>query len=78
MGYELELANERCRNQFDAVNRDRMLGTTEPQLTVIRRAARPLGRALLHAGTWLLRYGRSEHLGAMSRHQPSASPLRLN
>jgi hypothetical protein len=78
MRYELELASERCRDQFDAVTRDRMLSAVEPRLTVARRVARPLGRVLLNAGVWLLRYGRTDDLAAMGRHQPSAGSLRLN
>ena len=45
---------------------------------MMRRAARPLGRALLGAGAWLLRYGRVEQSLSLRTYQPSARSFDLN
>ena len=47
-------------------------------LPVTRRMARPVGRALVHVGALLMRYGRSEGAVVVERRHPGARTAALN
>ncbi len=61
-----------------AERRRRAALAREPRAALTRRAATPLGRALVRLGTGLLRYGRAESPVATSSNRASARSIRLN
>ena len=64
-------ANERCRDYLAAAEHDRLVHACEASLSLTRRAARPLGRALFSLGAWLLRYGKDEAAAPMQAYRRS-------
>jgi hypothetical protein len=78
MWYEFEFERERCRDRLATAARNRLVATCDTRLTYIRRVACSLGRALLHAGSWLLRYGRATEPATTRLHQPNTRSARLN
>jgi hypothetical protein len=73
----VQYAYERRRDELASAERERRVAACREALPLARRAARPLGRALFHAGAWLLRYGKEES-NPTQPYRPSASSLRLN
>jgi len=80
MSYSIELsaqfARERRRDFLAAAERARMAAACSRPLPLARRAARPLGRALLGLGAWLLRYGKDE--SATHAYRPTTRSIELN
>jgi hypothetical protein len=74
---EVQYAYERRRDHLAAAERDRRAAACEGWLPLSRLAARPLGRALLGAGAWLLRYGKAESAPTRA-YRPSAGSVKLN
>jgi hypothetical protein len=58
-------AHERCRDYLAAAEHDRLVRACEASLSLTRRAARPLGRALFSLGAWLLRYSKDKTAATM-------------
>jgi hypothetical protein len=72
------LAQEQHRDRIAAAEQRRLVAACRPQLAVSRRAARPIGRALVRLGATLLRYGRVEAPAATQPYRASARSIRLN
>ena len=73
-----DYAREQYRDYLAAAEHERLVRSCEPALTVSRRVARPLGRALFNLGAWLLRYGKDEHTTALLAYRASARSIKLN
>ena len=76
--FYLAVKREQLRDYLAAAERERLAALYRPRLSLARRAARPLGRALLRLGTALQRYGRGETPVPMLDYQPSTGSIRLN
>lgn len=72
----MKVAQERRRDELAAVAHDRLIAACAQDLSLPRRAARPVGHALFSLGTWLLRYGKVEI--APQIYRPSAGSVKLN
>jgi hypothetical protein len=72
------LAQERYNDMLRQAERRRQAAQVRvSRLTLTRRAARPLGRALLHIGSSLLRYGLVEQPTTRA-YRPSVRSIKLN
>jgi hypothetical protein len=71
-------ARERHREFLATAEHDRLVTACERPLALSRRAARPLGRALLSISTWLLRYGKDEGARPVHVYSPPARSIKLN
>ena len=76
--FYLAVKREQLRDYLTAAERDRLAALYRPRLSLARRAARPLGRALLRLGTALQHYGQVESPVTMLDYLPSTSSIRLN
>jgi hypothetical protein len=72
------IAHEQHRDRIAAAEQRRLVAACGPQLAVSRRAARPLGHALMRLGATLLRYGRVESPADIQPYRTSAHSIRLN
>jgi hypothetical protein len=72
------VANEQRRDLLADAERRRQLAACEPVMPLARRAARPLGRALVRLGTTLLHYGRDESPADIQPYRASAHSIQLN
>jgi hypothetical protein len=73
--YAREQYLDNCRNAA----RRRLVARAEGRKpSLARRAARPLGQALLRLGAGLLRYGQAEQPATANRYRRSAGPIELN
>jgi hypothetical protein len=68
-----DVLREKQRDFHTEAERQRLLNCCAPQPTFTRRAATPLGRALIYVGAQLLRYGRAENLASTA---PYRAPSR--
>ena len=66
------------RDYLAAAEHERLVRSCERPLTLSRRVARPLGRALFGLGTWLLRYGKDERATALRAYRASVRSVKLN
>jgi hypothetical protein len=74
-----QLARERYQDNIRQATQNRLLARArQGQLTLPRRAARPLGRALLRLGAFLLRYGLVEPDAGIRPYRPSVRSIKLN
>jgi len=71
-------AREQHRENLAAAERDRLALSCRRPLSLSRRIARPLGRALFHLGVWLLRYSKDERPIALRAYRASARSIKLN
>ena len=74
----VDYAREQYRDYLAVAEHDRLVLAFERRLPLIRRAARPLGRALFNLGAWLLRYGKDERATALRTYRASARSIKLN
>ena len=72
------MAHEQRRDKLAQAEQHRQLAACNTQIALTRRAARPLGRALMSIGATLLRYGRVESPEATRPYQASASSIQWN
>ena len=72
------IAQEQHRDRIAAAEQHRLVAACCPHIAVSRRAARPIGRALVRLGATLLRYGRAEAAEATRPYRASARSIRLN
>ena len=72
------IAQEQHRDRIAAAEQHRLVAACRPHLAVARRAARPLGRALVRLGATLLRYGRVESPADIQPYRASARSIQLN
>ena len=76
---DADVALQRRREQLGQAEQNRQLAMQRQlQLSLSRRAARPLGRVLLWLGAGLLRYGRVEAPVATRPYRPSIQSIELN
>jgi hypothetical protein len=75
---QADYAREQYRSYVAAAEHDRMVQSLERPLTLSRRVARPLGRALFNLGAWLLRYGRNDPTTTLRAYRASARSIKLN
>jgi hypothetical protein len=73
-----KFAQEQHRDRIAAAEQHRLAAACRPRLAVSRRAARPIGRALMHLGATLLRYGRVEAPAEIQPYHASARSIQLN
>ena len=66
------------RDYLAAAERRRLIRACGRPLALRRRAARPLGRALLKLGSWLLHYGKDERAAGLHAYHASARSVKLN
>ena len=69
-------ARERYQDVIAAAAHDRLVPASGRPLALTRRVARPLGRALVSLGAWLMRYGKVERATTMQVYSPSARPAK--
>ena len=75
----VQVKKAQYRDYLATAERDHLAAQLrEPGLVLARRAARPLGHALLRLGASLLRYGRIESTVTIPDQRPAASSARLN
>jgi hypothetical protein len=74
----IRYSHDRCNDYLAAAEHDRLVRACGRPLAFTRRAARPLGRALLSLSAWLLRYGKDETATTMRFHRPSSRSIKLN
>jgi hypothetical protein len=72
------LADEQRRDWLAKAEQRRLVAACGPQITLARRVARPIGRALMVLGATLLRYGRADTPETARPYRASASSIRLN
>jgi hypothetical protein len=72
------IAKEQFQDRIAAAEQHRLAVACRPRLAVARRAARPLGRALMRLGATLLRYGRVESPAEIQPYRASARSIQLN
>jgi hypothetical protein len=72
------IAKEQHQDRMAAAEQHRLAAACRPHLAVSRRAARPIGRALVRLGATLLRYGRAESPVEMQPYHASAGSIQLN
>jgi hypothetical protein len=72
------IAQEQHRDRIAAAEQHRLAAACRPRLAVARRAARPIGRALVRLGATLLRYGRAEAPAETQLYRATARSIRLN
>ena len=72
------MAAEQHRDRIAAAEQHRLVRACAPRLAVARRAARPIGRALVRLGATLLRYGRVESPAATQAYRATTRSIRLN
>jgi hypothetical protein len=72
------VADERRRDWLAMAEQHRQIVACGPQITLARRVARPIGRALMVLGATLLRYGRADTPETARPYRASASSIRLN
>ena len=73
----VQYAYERRRDELASAERERRVAACGDALPLARRAARPLGRVLFHAGAWLLRYGKID-TQATQIYRPNVGSAKLN
>jgi hypothetical protein len=74
-----QLAREQYQDKLRQAEQRRLAARVrQGRLTLLRRAARPLGRALLRLGASLLRYGLAEQPAASGPYRPSVGSIDLN
>lgn len=77
--FNARLARERYQDYLRQAEQDRLAARARAgQLTLSRRAARPLGQVLLRLGTGLLRYSQAEQPAIAHRYRPSVGSTELN
>jgi hypothetical protein len=77
--FNARLARERYQDLLREAERNRLASRArQGQLTLPRRAARPLGRVLLRLGVSLLRYGLVETPTTTRPYHPSARSIEMN
>ena len=77
--FHVQVKLEQLRDYLATAERDHLAAQLRaPQLVLTRRAARPLGHALLRLGALLLRYSRIESSTAILEYGPPARSARLN
>jgi hypothetical protein len=77
--YSAYVAQERYDDMVRQAARRRLAARVRPPaLALSRRAARPLGRALLRLGAGLLRYGQVEQPAATRPYRPPVRSVELN
>ena len=72
------VAKEQLQDRIAAAEQHRLAAACAPRLAVSRRAARPIGRALMRLGATLLRYGRVESPAEIQPYHASAHSIQLN
>jgi hypothetical protein len=73
------LARERYQDMLRQAEQRRLIARArQSHLTLTRRAARPLGHALLRLGAGLLRYGLADQPAATRAYRPSVGSIKLN
>ena len=73
------IARERYEDYLrEAAQRRLVTRARAGQLTLSRRAARPLGKLLLRLGAGLLRYGQAEQPTVTRPYHPSVGSIELN
>ena len=75
---QADYAREQYRDYLATAEHDRLVLACVRPLSLSRRAARPLGRALFNLGAWLLRYGKDERTIALRTYRASARSIKLN
>jgi hypothetical protein len=78
--YEIttRIAQEQHRDRMAAAEQHRLVAACCPYIAVSRRAARPLGRALVRLGATLLHYGRVDAPADTQPYRASVRSIRLN
>ena len=77
--FNARLARERYQDLLREAERNRLASRArQSQLTLPRRAARPIGRVLLRLGASLLRYGLVETPTTTRPYHPSARSIEMN
>jgi len=77
--YNARIARERYQDLLREAERNRLASRArKDQLTLPRRAARPIGRVLLRLGASLLRYGLVETPTTTRPYHPSARSIEMN
>jgi hypothetical protein len=77
--YNAHLARERYQDMLREAEHNRLASRArQGQLTLPRRAARPIGRVLLRLGVSLLRYGLVETPTTTRPYHPSVSAIEMN
>ena len=72
------IAEEQHRDRMAAAEQHRMVKACRPRMAVSRRAARPIGHALVRLGATLLRYGNVEQPADTRPYTVSARSIQLN
>jgi hypothetical protein len=72
------IAKEQHKDRIAAAEQHRLISACRPRLAVSRRAARPLGRALIRLGATLLRYGREDSPADIQPYRASVRSIQLN
>ena len=74
-----QISIEQRRDFLAAAERDRQAAVlAAPRDALTRRAATPIGRALVHVGARLLRYGRAEAPVVTRPYRASTRSIRMN
>ena len=77
--YNARIARERYQDLLREAELDRLASRAcQGQLSLPRRAARPIGRVLLRLGIGLLRYGLVETPMTTRPYHPSARSIEMN
>jgi hypothetical protein len=77
--FNARLARERYQDLLREAERNRLASRArQGQLTLPRRAARPIGRVLLRLGASLLRYGLVEAPTTTRPYHPSVRSIEMN
>jgi hypothetical protein len=73
-----EVVRQQQRDRQAEAERRRLLNRCRARPALTRRAAAPLGRALIYVGARLLRYGRTGEIGATAPYRAPSRSIGLN